>query len=1162
MFRSGIAYTDLTVNSACDELFPGVEDVDAQTTLQLRAALDAFDEGVFEYHNRVAAGASPSETGNKALGGRGQRKTRREQAYANRIPEDRQFFRPVEVQSAEWATFKPHMWLRGRQVHPTEPAPHSHPYAHMHTPPPSLPSAASTSARGSGGSSASAAATVAVASAAKPSGLQAGQAGGELVVQGRKLHLVAPPLGLDVAQGEMLASDGTYEETFVVQYDEWETHVPANLRRRRGRPRDEKAVAIGLPPVEPKSAVLYDIAETLLPELWSRLAPFLAPVLTRMAAERRVQPGGGVKASSAFHAAGGGGGRRGGGEFEILTFSSGDEEAGSGDALVGGSDLALGLGRSPGIDDEYDDGSEIHWPDGAGGGGSDGRFTATAPGGGGGGGDRGPASFHSGGGDSILECESYDSDGEMYRFAGGGGGGGGHGASSPESSFAGGKLVMDKPTTVGSAGGFGRTPPPWPPPVLPRDLLPLDSALAVPPLARGPLLQRPSVPPVVPPPVPAAPSLSPMTSPSQSHPQSRAQSISQTPLPFSQSGEFMAAVAAAAAPPPLAPLAPLQVPPNSISSPQKAPAALPLTQGSSGAQQPPLGSGPLFVVAQQLLAGGLVGPTHTQKHPHAHPPPHPHPFTQAHTSAAAAAAATALQPPSDTLGLMGIMPFRSTASTSVGAASGHSMGLSHPHQHFHSLQSAQPIQPPQPPQPPQHTHQQPPAGAHQPLPRRVPSLGLMSVPPPYNSPNTSTSPPPAAMATVPHTSASGALEVSGTGVPGGGGGGVNCMAQGQSFTVVVGGGGGGGGGGTGGKPVRLGGGGGNASFGPSTGPALTNPLAALAQHSRFLAVPGTGIPVGSAAAPAGAGGAGGGGGGGGGSPQRLRHSGVSGNLAAPSNVAAPLAGLPAACGVVAVGGGTPATAANLTGASGGGAGGPTARSRLPNTASVAAGGGPGHLSVVLAPLTAAPAAAGGTAGPPQLLRQPQPSVPLAQPPLIYPLPLRGSGAGGSSSSTVGAAAAAAAAAGSPAAMNWKASGDMAAPRPSLPLAGLSEGTASISGSYSGSALQQPSLQQHPQQRRSTGSRTSPNRRNSQGLPVQGSAAATASAAAVASPSPPTSLQHQQQQQQQLGTGSVGGAAAAVSLAAAAATGGAGVEAGGGGAILAGGANVSSGTGTG
>jgi hypothetical protein len=38
------------------------------------------------------------------------------QAYASRIPEDRQFFRPVEVQSAEWAAFKPHLWLRGRQV--------------------------------------------------------------------------------------------------------------------------------------------------------------------------------------------------------------------------------------------------------------------------------------------------------------------------------------------------------------------------------------------------------------------------------------------------------------------------------------------------------------------------------------------------------------------------------------------------------------------------------------------------------------------------------------------------------------------------------------------------------------------------------------------------------------------------------------------------------------------------------------------------------------------------------------------------------------------------------------------------------------------------------------------------------------------------------------
>ncbi|GIL87814.1 hypothetical protein Vretifemale_15862, partial [Volvox reticuliferus] len=413
MFRSGIAYTDLTVNSACDELFPGVEDVDAQATLQLRAALDAFDEGVFEYHNRVAAGASQSESGNKALGARGQRRTRREQAYANRIPEDRQFFRPVEVQSAEWAAFKPHLWLRGRQVHSAEPAPHSHPHAHMHTPPPAV--------KGAGGSPTSAAAAAAAATAAGPaakSGGQAaataaapGQAGGDLIVQGSKLRLAAPPLGSDVAQEEVLASDGTYEETFVVQYDEWEAHVPATLRRRRGRPRDEKAVAIGLPPVEPKSAVLYDIAETLLPELWSRLAPSLAPILTRLAAERRTQPGGGVRASSAFRAAGGGSG--GGGEFEILTFSSGDEEAVSGDALVGGSDLALGLGRSPGIGDELENDFGDHWPDGGGGDDSDGvhnRLTAAAPAGD----QRGPASFYSGGdsGDSILECESYDSDGE------------------------------------------------------------------------------------------------------------------------------------------------------------------------------------------------------------------------------------------------------------------------------------------------------------------------------------------------------------------------------------------------------------------------------------------------------------------------------------------------------------------------------------------------------------------------------------------------------------------------------------------------------------------------------------------------------------------------------------------------------------------------------
>lgn len=59
----------------------------------------------------------------------------------------------------------------------------------------------------------------------------------------------------------MLASDGHYEETFAVQHDAWEAHVPAHLRRRKGRTRDERALELGMPPVEPMQATLYDIAE-------------------------------------------------------------------------------------------------------------------------------------------------------------------------------------------------------------------------------------------------------------------------------------------------------------------------------------------------------------------------------------------------------------------------------------------------------------------------------------------------------------------------------------------------------------------------------------------------------------------------------------------------------------------------------------------------------------------------------------------------------------------------------------------------------------------------------------------------------------------------------------------------------------------------------------
>ncbi len=37
--------------------------------------------------------------------------------------------------------------------------------------------------------------------------------------------------------------------------------MPAHVRQRRGVPRDERAMAIGLPPVEPHRAVMWELAE-------------------------------------------------------------------------------------------------------------------------------------------------------------------------------------------------------------------------------------------------------------------------------------------------------------------------------------------------------------------------------------------------------------------------------------------------------------------------------------------------------------------------------------------------------------------------------------------------------------------------------------------------------------------------------------------------------------------------------------------------------------------------------------------------------------------------------------------------------------------------------------------------------------------------------------
>lgn len=63
----------------------------------------------------------------------------------------------------------------------------------------------------------------------------------------------------------VLVDHGDFAESLAVQWDAWEAAAtrggPQALRRRRGRPRDEKAVAVGLPPVEPRSAILYDVAE-------------------------------------------------------------------------------------------------------------------------------------------------------------------------------------------------------------------------------------------------------------------------------------------------------------------------------------------------------------------------------------------------------------------------------------------------------------------------------------------------------------------------------------------------------------------------------------------------------------------------------------------------------------------------------------------------------------------------------------------------------------------------------------------------------------------------------------------------------------------------------------------------------------------------------------
>ncbi|KXZ42875.1 hypothetical protein GPECTOR_113g287 [Gonium pectorale] len=514
--RANIAFTDLTVNSACDDLFPGVEDVDAQATLQLRAALDAFEEGVYEHHNRPAP-AVEADGGAKA-GGKGRRRNRREEAYARRIPEDRQCFRPVDQQSAEWAAFKPHMWLRGRQIATTDQHPSSPQHRHHHQHHPHLHHQPGTAFAAPHAADAPAPPPAADAAAAPPPGAAGGSAppfaaaaapgapAGELCVVGRRMRLQEPAPGAQPEGGEEVLAAcpaGGCEDTLLVQHDEWEGAVPEALRRRRGRPRDEKAVAIGLPPQEPASAVLYDVAEELLPEVWARLAPLLAPLLRAMAEERRNRPA----SSGAAAFGGGGGGRRGGGgNFEIITFSSsGEEEAVGADALLGGSDAfglgppmggmgfgigvggleddedgfwprAGGAGRVAYVDGDDDEGGgfgsgPVGWPGGAGG------FPAASYAGG-----AAAASFFGGGASdgSFGDAESYDSDSESYggraaaaslQPAPGSGSGAGPGLfllSHPQL-----QLPLAGPGGLLSAPGSGPLPPPPPEALALLSLVPL-----------------------------------------------------------------------------------------------------------------------------------------------------------------------------------------------------------------------------------------------------------------------------------------------------------------------------------------------------------------------------------------------------------------------------------------------------------------------------------------------------------------------------------------------------------------------------------------------------------------------------------------------------------------------------------------------------------------
>ncbi|KAG2484616.1 hypothetical protein HYH03_016570 [Edaphochlamys debaryana] len=496
----GSAFTDLTINSACDDLFPGVEDVDAQATAQLRAALDAFEEGVFEYHNRPAT--APED------GAKPKRKTRREQLYASRIPEDRQCFRPVEQQCAEWAAFKPHLWLRGRALQRAQSSPGAaEASAAVASPQPQPSLGHSPAAAQAPGQGASPLPTWAEAPAASGSG-----EGAELTVIGKALRLAPLPLGSE-REEEVLASDGCFEETFAVQHDAWEAHVPPHLRTRRGRPRDEKAMEIGLPPLEPRAAVLWEAAEALLPEVWARLAPSLAPVLTRLAEQRRLRPT--SVAPAAMRGRSAGASRAGGGfggfgrDVEIITFSSdGEEEALGGDALLGGSTgfaafggMGMGMGMgggggggggwpfgglgSDGEDEEGIDivGSGAEAGPGAGPGlyDDDEPFGPAGMGFGIGLGPAGAMGMGLGGGAGApWERGSYDSaDGDDEE-----------GDESDEDRFraGGGGAAMAPPEEARAAM---RTPPPGPPPVLPRDLRPAPPSAAgsgAAPLPLGPLL--------------------------------------------------------------------------------------------------------------------------------------------------------------------------------------------------------------------------------------------------------------------------------------------------------------------------------------------------------------------------------------------------------------------------------------------------------------------------------------------------------------------------------------------------------------------------------------------------------------------------------------------------------------------------------------------------